>query len=161
MPDGAALEATYRAAFALRASPEVAFDVATDVEDWPLSNPTCRAVEVLARDGFATSFRFVGAGGEVWRSTQYACRAGLFSYTERHDPPAPLASLAFVRRVRAVGGGRAEVVEEVICRLRPGSGDELPLVVARIAAHRGAAEESFRARVEARGRAAPETGGDR
>ena len=161
MPDRPALEATYRAAFTVRAPAEVAFDVATDVDDWPHSNPTCRAVDVLARDGFATSFRFVAAGGEEWRSTQYACRAGLFSYTERHDPPAPLASLAFVRRFRVAGAGRAEVVEEVSCRLRPGSGDALPLVVARIAAHRAAAEESFRARAEARGRAAPDNGGDR
>lgn len=140
------------------APPEVAFEVATDVETWPHTNPTCRAVEVLAREGLATTFRFMAPDGGEWRSTQYACRAGLFSYTERHDPPPPLTSLAFTRHFEALAGGGARVFDEVNCALLPGRADALGVVATHVVGHWGAVDQAFRARVEARAR---ENGGER
>jgi hypothetical protein len=105
------------------------------LEDWPRMNPTCVRVDILARDGLRTDFRFTSRTGAAWSSSHYAAPDSSFSFTEQHAPAPPLAALQIVRRYAPLAERASLVAEEVTAVLLAGREAEAARIAHTIAAH--------------------------
>jgi hypothetical protein len=51
--------------------------------------------------------------GASWVSNIYCSQLGLFTYSERQNPPHPFAAMQYIRTFRSLDNARTEVTEKV------------------------------------------------
>jgi hypothetical protein len=112
-----------------------AFELTSNLANWPRMNPTCKRIEVVASEGHKRIFCFGSSDQTEWLSTIFVDSDGGFTFSERHDPPPPLAVLQFVRLYRALGESQTEIIEEVIYEMRAGDEDRNEEVRGRLLEH--------------------------
>ncbi len=137
-------------AFLVDAPLKFTFDVANKLENWPEMNPTCKQIEIISREGYKTSFRFINSDGKQWVSSHFVSAEGWFAYTEREHPEPPVAFFQIVRRYRSLSSQQTEVREEINCELRNGFEDQQQRAISAIDEHALQIQPIIKAYIEAR-----------
>src|SRR5215467_2841902 len=136
--------------FLVDAPLQFTFDVANKLENWPEMNPTCKQIEIISREGYKTSFRFINLDGKQWVSSHFVSVEGWFAYTDRQDPDPPIAFFQIVRTYRSLNSQQTEVREEVNCEFHNAFEDQQQRAIRAIDEHALQIQPSIKAYIEAR-----------